>query len=381
MNPPISIRQLTLATLQRQHLLEPSDEPWTTVVRDVFALQGQEPASPFLALRARVRGLDADEVTEAILDTRLVKCSALRLTLHLLDAGDHGAVRAAMSPAFRAAALHDRRFTETGVEPEVIDRIGTELATAANESAIGKGEIDAILADRLGGSPPAGIWRALRYLAPLRHAADPDEPWCFGRTPRFRSHPALGATSNEAHTEGVAEVVARYLAAFGPATRRDIAQFTLFKQPQILGAIDRLGDRVVRLGGGGSRELIDVAEAPLPDDAGPPPARLLPMWDSTLLAYADRSRIIPAEVKPRVIRRNGDTLPAVLVDGAVRGIWRLLGDDVEITAFEHLDARAWRELAEEADDVRRFVGDRDPDLYGRYRRWWTDLEAVEVRRI
>ena len=52
------------------------------------------------------------------------------------------------------------------------------------------------------------------------------------------------------------------------------------------------------------------------------PPRLLGMWDSVLLAYEDRSRVIPDAHRQHVIRRNGDVLPTVLVDGLVRGVWR-----------------------------------------------------------
>ena len=45
-------------------------------------------------------------------------------------------------------------------------------------------------------------------------------------------------------------------------------------------------------------ELLDLPDAPLPPESTPLPVRLLGRWDQPLLAYADRERIIPAEVKP-----------------------------------------------------------------------------------
>src|SRR5690606_40916501 len=81
-------------------------------------------------------------------------------------------------------------------------------------------------------------------------------------------------------------------------------------QPTLRAA--RLGD--ARFTGAGlTAQAADVVVPRL----RPAPPRLLPMWDSVLLAYADRSRVLPEEYRPLVIRRNGDTLPTVLVDGHV----------------------------------------------------------------
>ena len=45
------------------------------------------------------------------------------------------------------------------------------------------------------------------------------------------------------------------------------------------------------------------------------------MWDSTLLAYADRGRVIPAAHRPYVTRRNGDVLPTLLERQHPDGGW------------------------------------------------------------
>ena len=83
----------------------------------------------------------------------------------------------------------------------------------------------------------------------------------------------------------------RYLEGFGPASPADLAQFALQRSPAAA-AFTALADRLVARGP--RREaLFDVPDGPRPDADTPAPARLLPMWDSTLLAYADRSRIIP----------------------------------------------------------------------------------------
>ena len=103
------------------------------------------------------------------------------------------------------------------------------------------------------------------------------------------------------------------------------------------------------------------------------------MWDSTLLAYADRSRIIPPEYRKLVIRVNGDVLPALLVDGYAAGVWRPMDGGIEATAFHPLSKQTWDELAAEAHALQTFLSGRDPAVYSRYTHWWSTLPSAEVR--
>lgn len=103
------------------------------------------------------------------------------------------------------------------------------------------------------------------------------------------------------------------------------------------------------------------------------------MWDSVLLAYADRSRIIPPDYRRLVIRSNGDVLPTLLVDGYVAGAWRPLANGIEATAFRPLAAETWDALEAEALALRELLAGREPMAYGRYGRWWDGLPGVDVR--
>lgn len=103
------------------------------------------------------------------------------------------------------------------------------------------------------------------------------------------------------------------------------------------------------------------------------------MWDSILFAYHDRSRVLPDDLRPHVIRRNGDTLPTMLVDGRVAGVWRAVDGRIEALAMRPLSEAAWAGLATEAEDLRRLLAERDPDVYSRHGRWWTSLPDGEVR--
>jgi hypothetical protein len=103
------------------------------------------------------------------------------------------------------------------------------------------------------------------------------------------------------------------------------------------------------------------------------------MWDSTLLAYADRSRVIPPDYRRLVTQNNGDVLPTLLVDGYVAGAWRPVEDGVEATAFRALPEAAWEGLESEARALGAFLADRERAVYRRYAHWWDGLPSAEVR--
>jgi hypothetical protein len=104
------------------------------------------------------------------------------------------------------------------------------------------------------------------------------------------------------------------------------------------------------------------------------------MWDSVLLAYRDRSRIIDHAIRPHVIRRNGDVLPTVLVDGHVAGVWRTVDDGIEIATFDNLAASVWDELAHQARQLCAAVADRDPQVFARAEHWWAKLPTPAQQR-
>ncbi len=138
------------------------------------------------------------------------------------------------------------------------------------------------------------------------------------------------------------------------------------------------------------RERIDVVDAVarvVALQAQAPASPYLALWarldrfDPTDLdAYADRARVIRADYRPWVIRRNGDVLPALLVDGQVAGVWRAAFGGIEVTAFHRLDPTAWDGITLEAANLRVLLADRQPQVYGRYGHWWDkELPAAERR--
>jgi winged helix DNA-binding protein len=154
--------------------------------------------------------------------------------------------------------------------------------------------------------------------------------------------------------DAAAIVLERYLAAFGPASRRDVAAWAGVAQRDFAAAFERVETVSYRDENG--IELLDLPGAPLPPADTPLPVRFLAHWDQALLAYADRDRIIPPEVLPLKLTLSGD--PTVTVDGRVAASWAIErdGDAVRVTVTPHVEisAQAREEIRAEAERIARF---------------------------
>ncbi|MDF6022954.1 winged helix DNA-binding domain-containing protein [Streptomyces sp. JH34] len=375
----LTVRQLALATLDRQLLLERRRVDVADAVRRVCALQAQTPASPYLALWNRVRDFTPEELDAAFADGRIVKATLMRITLHAVHAEDYAHHHAAMLSTLRASRLYDRRFTSTGLTPADADALLPELAGFLARPRTGA-EVESEVTGRFG-EHAHRVWWALRTYAPVRHAPA-GGPWSFTPPNTYLDSSAEpGAPSRDADT-GTQRLLLAYLRAFGPASAQDFARFTLLTRPVITRALHGLGDQVVRVAGPGRAALFDLEGATVPPEDVPAPPRLLPMWDSTLLAHAVPGRVLPEEYRPFVVRRNGDMLPCLLVDGRVAGVWRATDGGLELTAFHKLGKVAWQGLTEEAEKLSALLAGREPVVYRRYGHWWDKgLSGAERTRV
>jgi hypothetical protein len=373
----LSARSLNRATLARQLLLARAAVGAGEAVGRIAAVQAQEPVSPYVALHNRIAGFDPADLDQAFADGRLLKASLMRITLHVVTLEDYPVFHAAMQGSLRAARLNDRRFLATGLTagdadallPTVLDHAATPRSNA---------EMEAWFDGHIGTTPRPGIWWAMRHYGPFIHAPI-QAPWTFGPRPLYLAAPDVDRPADRA--TAVRGLALRYLAAFGPASVADIAQFSLVPRSAIRDALEPVDHDLDHHEGPGGARLLDLPGQPLPDEHTAAPPRLMAMWDSVLLAYADRSRLIPPAYRAHVIRNNGDTLPTLLVDGQVAGVWRPIDEGIEASAFHPLPDNVWAALDEEAAAMRALIAPREPRAYTRYGRWWTDLPARQVRVI
>ncbi|MEU1434964.1 winged helix DNA-binding domain-containing protein [Streptomyces sp. NPDC005775] len=377
----ITARGLNRATLGRQLLLERAPLSVPDGVRRVVALQAQHPASPYVALWNRLSDFVPAELDAAFTERTVVKATLMRITLHAVHAEDYPAFRAAMQPTLYASRL-GARFAVAGLTPADAEELVPELLAFARSPRT-SAQMQAWAEERLGAGRKESGWWGLKAYAPLHHAPT-GPPWSFGHRPSFVAAAGSGPapTGRVVDARALRTLILRFLAGFGPASVADVAQFAMVQRGPVRAALQAMGDAVEQLRGPDGSALFDLPDAPRPPAGTPAPPRLMAMWDSILLAYADRGRVIPPEYRPWVIRRNGDVLPTLLVDGYVAGVWRPTADGVEATAFHPLPAATWDALAAEARSLTAFLGDREAQVYSRYHHWWAKLPGGgEVRML
>jgi hypothetical protein len=248
------------------------------------------------------------------------------------------------------AALSETNFPW---QSSAAERLAPAIRALAAGGAVTTAEALAYLESEhaLTGINARRAWRAARVRAHLLHHHE---------TALWRGRPegrfvALEEPDEHDPLEARAELMWRYLAAFGPASRRDIVAWSMMHVPEIGRALDRL-EPLRRFRDESGRELLDVRRAPLPDAEVPAPVRFLPKWDNVLLAFADRTRVLPERYRKIVIRMNGDVAQTFLVDGFVAGTWRADNGHVVVEPFEPLSRTARRDVEEEAARLEAFLG-------------------------
>ncbi|MFG3496783.1 winged helix DNA-binding domain-containing protein [Streptomyces sp. NPDC047886] len=375
----ITPRGLNRATLARQLLLEREPLDVAGAVRRLVALQAQHAPSPYLALWNRLAGFTPADLDDAFTSRTVVKATLMRITLHAVHADDYPAFREAMQPTLYASRLGDR-FAAAGLTPAHADELVPELLAFAHRPRTAA-EMEAWVEERLGPEKKAGAWWGLRSYAPLHHVPA-GGPWSFGARPSYVTAGRGSAPQGrDMPPEALRTLILRYLEGFGPASVADVAQFSMARRAPVRQALHALDGAVEQFEGPDGTTLFDLPDAPRPPAGTPAPPRLMAMWDSVLLAYADRSRVIPPAYRRLVIRNNGDVLPTLLVDGYVVGVWRPVDGGIEATAFQDLPPAAWDGLAAEARALTALLADRDPRVYSRYQHWWAKLPDAEVRLL
>jgi Winged helix DNA-binding domain len=320
----LGLRALNRALLDRQLLLRRTPLPddgtradrVIETVEHLVGMQAQAPFPPYYGLWSRLAGFRPADLAELILDRRVVRIALMRGTIHLVSARDCMTLRPLVQPVL------DRGLN--GIFGKQIEGVDTVALAAAGRVLLEQSpktfsELGSLLSEQWPGHPPNALAQCVRALVPLVQVP-PRGVWgAAGQSAHTSAEAWLGRPVDS--NPSLERLVVRYLAAFGPATVRDIQAWSGLTR--LRGPVERLRPGLRTFRDEQGNEMFDLPEAPRPDPATPAPVRLVAEFDNLVLGHADRTRVISPQNRERLFTANGIFPGTVLVDGFVRGIWRI----------------------------------------------------------
>ncbi|GAB3432385.1 winged helix DNA-binding domain-containing protein [Flindersiella endophytica] len=334
---PISRRGLNRALLDRQYLLARRPASAYDTIEHLAGMQAQLPLDPYVGLWSRLEGFQTGELAKLMLDRQVVRATLMRGTIHLVSARDclflRPLLQIVMQRIFTTA--FGRPLKHLDLEPML--EAGARLM---DEQPRTRTELRKLLGERWPDVDANNLAYAVSYLVPTVQVT-PRGVWGQTLQPTLATVEGWLGRPLDAGAE-LDDLVLRYLAAFGPATVRDVQAWCgLTKLREV---VDRLGPRLRRFRDENGAELYDLPEAPRPAAETPAPVRFLPVYDNALLSHADRSRILdPGGGLGTLFSGPDANYGGLLVDGFHTGIWRIDSDKDSA----RLDIQTARKLSEQ----------------------------------
>jgi uncharacterized protein YukE len=344
MTHEVSWSAANVRRLQRHALLmpAPSGTDPAEIAAVICGAHAQVLSAAELSLALRIHAATRTTVRQALWDDhRLIKTYGPRGTVHLLAADDLPMWMAALSAIPAHSPFPDGvRLTPKQAE-QIVDAIGHALENA--ELTID--ELDQAVMSLAGKWAGDRVMPAFQDLWPRwRQAVDTAAHrgvLCFGRNrgrrvtytspqrwlPGFRPAPERRA---------IAELLRRYLHAYGPATSRQFAQWIGAPPAWAADQFRRHRHELTEVVLEGTPAWVASGDAAMPEAEAPADGvLLLPYFDAFVVGSQPRDRLFPGRAAARALVPSGQAgnFPVLLVSGEVAGVWhqRRAGRQVEIT--------------------------------------------------
>jgi len=347
----LKLRELNRATLARQMLLEREILPIHAAIERLVGLQAQLASAPYVGLWTRLRDFRREGLAGEIENRKVVKATLMRATLHLCTAEDYLRFRTTLQPVLIGAASAIAKGRDADVD---LDKVLKAARKFIGEKPRTFAEISEMLTKLLPGADVGVMRYSVRTRIPLVQVPIAGG-WSYSNKPEFTlAEEWIGRKT--APKDDLAELIKRYLAAFGPATVTD-AQTWLGSK--LKDTFEKLRPELQTYRGEGRSELFDLPGVSLPTEDTPAPARFLPEYDNLLLSHSNRTRVIADEHRPKVYLPGLRVAATILVDGFVRGAWKVektkTAATLVIEPFDKLTKKDRDALIEEGERLVRFV--------------------------
>jgi hypothetical protein len=340
----LSLRALNRATLERQMLLRRWQTPMLDAIERLVGLQAQTPHSWYHGLWTRLEGFQPEGLAELLIKRKVDRIALMRSTIHLVTARDCLALRPLMQSVIERSTKGSFGKHWKGLDTGAVVAAGQALVEQQPRTF---SELGKLLAERWPDRNPAALAQVIRAWLPLVQVP-PRGVWGMSGT---ASHTTAEAWLGRplANNPSIEEIIPRYLAAFGPATVKDIQAWSGLTRLSEL--TERLRPRLITFRDDQGRELFDLPDAPRPAPDTPVAPRFLYDYDNLLLSHADRTRFITNEYHKQGFTMDGPMPCIVLIDGFTNGTWKLIRQrrtaTLTITPFRRLTKKETAALTEE----------------------------------
>lgn len=342
----------------------------------MVALHSSDPATVYLSTWARVGDFVPTDLEGALYERRsLVRMLGMRRTLFVVPvevaAVMNEACTKALVPAQRRLLV--RMLGEQGlVSPDRVERWVDRVAAETLDALAARGEASA--RELTKDVPDLGLkltfgegktWRAsvgvsTRMLFLLATEgrilrARPLGSWISGQYRWARTVDWLGSPlAAMDHAEASAQLLTRWLRAFGPASSVDIRWWTGWTARLTAATLEAIGAVEVGLGSGVGYVLPnDVEPVAKPE----PWVALLPGLDPTIMGWKERDWYLGAHAST-LFDTNGNAGPSVWANGKVVGGWSHADEgQVVVKLLEPVDAKTKRMIEAERLRLQVWLGD------------------------
>jgi hypothetical protein len=366
-------RRARLGVLHHLAGLAPSVEE---AAASMVGLHSSDPASVYLSAWARVEGFEPADLEDALYHRRaLVRMLGMRRTLFVVPVDlasiMHEACTKARVPAERrrlVRMLEEQGVVAAGRGERWLDRVasatfealGARGEASARELTADVPELGTKLSFGQGATWAATVGVSTRVLFLLATEglivrARPLGSWTSGQYRWTTIESWLGGPLPEIdHADACADLLGRWLRAFGPGTMTDIRWWTGWTAKLAQQTLEGLGSAEVRLNDGVG--FVFPGDMPRVDDADPWVA-LLPGLDPTVMGWKDRAWYI-GDHASELFDRNGNAGPTVWANGRVVGAWgQTERGEVVVKLFGRLDATTRTLLDAERERLESWLGD------------------------
>ncbi|MFE3515095.1 winged helix DNA-binding domain-containing protein [Streptomyces sp. NPDC059166] len=347
-------RALNRAFLERQLLSGRREMTAEAALEHLVGLQAQAPMPPYYGLWCRLEAFGPQELAGLLTGRRAVRIALMRGTVHLVTAADCRRLRPCLQPFLERSLTTTFAKDLSGLDVAEVAEAGRALLEKGPRTV---GDLSAALRALWPAHPADALSNVVRSLLPVVQIP-PRGVWGMSGQPTYAlTQDWIGGDLDP--EADIDQLVLRYLAAFGPATVKDIQAWSGLTR--LRAVVERLRPQLVSLRHEEGHELLDLPDAPRPGGDAPAPVRYLAPYDNAILSHADRTRIISDAHRKAIATRNAVIPGTILVDGFVAGAWRIdqgrASTTVDVQLFTRIGRRERKELTAEGERLLEFASE------------------------